>query len=84
MRGSSDSDERGWDVVHDYVGCLPDDAAAPVVGGVKIPCGFGRSCSVSVGEGPGVVWYWLSEVGVGAWGDVACVGRCISAECCTL
>lgn len=28
MRGISDSDERGWDVVHDYVGCLPDDAAA--------------------------------------------------------
>lgn len=28
MRSSGDSDERGGDVVHDYVGCLPDDAAA--------------------------------------------------------
>lgn len=89
MRGRSDGDERGRDVVHDYVGGLPDYAAlvrglvVTVVVGVKMLRGFGCSCSARVAGVLGRVRYWMSEVG--AWGEVACVGRCISAvcKCCT-
>ena len=35
MRSPSDSNESGLDVVHDYVGSLPDDATA---GGLGIDC----------------------------------------------
>lgn len=36
MCSGSDSDERDRDVVHDYVGCLPDDAAAGLdIGGAS-------------------------------------------------
>lgn len=39
--GGSDSDERGWDVVHHYVGGLPDNAAA-CLGVGDSGCGWGE------------------------------------------
>lgn len=55
-----------------------------VVGGVKMLRGSGCSCAVSVGKVSGVVRNCVSEVG--AWGNVACVGRCIFAvfDCFTI
>ena len=61
MRRSSDRDERGRDVVHYYVGGLPDygrlfwGLVVSAVGGVKMLRGLGWSCPVGVGKASGVV-----------------------------